>query len=160
MFQKACASCHLQPPAGSRAPDRETLRDLAPEVILTALTTGTMFRNGAELTDAERRAVAAFLAGRPVGAAPPAAAAGRCGAGPAGPLSLAGSNWNGWGASATNTRYQTGEASGLTAGSVPRLKLKWAFGFAGVSSARSQPAIVGGRVFVGSESGDLFALNA
>ena len=52
VFQKACASCHLQPPAGSRAPDRETLRDLAPEVILTALTTGTMFRNGAELTDA------------------------------------------------------------------------------------------------------------
>jgi len=161
VFQKACASCHLQPPAGSRAPDREALRELAPEVVLTALTTGTMFRNGAELTDAERRAVAAFLAGRPVGAAPPATAAGRCNAAPAASLNLTGpSNWNGWGASATNTRYQAGDASGLTADSVPRLKLKWAFGFAGVSSARSQPAIVGGRLFVGSESGDLFALNA
>src|SRR6185436_15034366 len=52
------------------------------------------------------------------------------------------------------------EASGLTADSIPRLKLKWAFGFAGVSSARSQPAIASGRLFVGSESGDLFALNA
>ena len=104
VFQKACASCHLQPPAGSRAPDREALRELAPEVILTALTTGTMFRNGAELTDAERRAVAAFLAGRAVGAAPPATAAGRCTTAPPGPPSLAGtSDWNGWGASATNT---------------------------------------------------------
>src|SRR5215208_4117839 len=103
VFQKACASCHQQPPVGSRAPDRETLRGLAPEVVLTALTTGSMFRNGAELTDAERRAVAAFLAGRPVGAAPTATAAGRCAAPPPGPLSLAGtSDWNGWGASSSN----------------------------------------------------------
>ena len=43
---------------------------------------------------------------------------------------------------------------------MPRMKLKWAFGFAGVSSARSQPAVLGGRVFVGSESGDVFALDA
>jgi polyvinyl alcohol dehydrogenase (cytochrome) len=43
---------------------------------------------------------------------------------------------------------------------IPRLKLKWAFGFAGVSSARAQPAVMGGRVFVASESGDVFALDA
>ncbi len=43
---------------------------------------------------------------------------------------------------------------------IPRLKLKWAFGFPGVSSARSQPSILGNRLFVGSESGDIFALDA
>ena len=43
---------------------------------------------------------------------------------------------------------------------IPRLKLKWAFGFPGVSSARSQPSILGQRLFVGSESGDIFALDA
>ena len=161
VFQKACASCHVQPPAGSRAPDREALRQLAPEVVLTALTTGTMFRNGAELTPAERRAVAAFIAGRPVGAASPASTTGRCNAVAPAQVSLSGaSNWNGWGASATNTRYQSRDASGLAADQVPRLKLKWSFGFPGVSSARSQPAIVSGRLFVGSESGDLFALDA
>ena len=37
-----------------------------------------MFRQGSELTDAERRAVAAFLAGRPVGTAPPPSIVGRC----------------------------------------------------------------------------------
>src|SRR4030095_10385896 len=50
--------------------------------------------------------------------------------------------------------------SGLTAATVPKLTLKWAFGFAGVTSARSQPAVIGGRVFVGSENGDVYALNA
>ncbi len=43
---------------------------------------------------------------------------------------------------------------------VPRLKLKWAFGFAGVSSARAQPAVAGGLLFVGSENGAVFALDA
>ena len=51
-------------------------------------------------------------------------------------------------------------AGGVTAPMMPRMKLKWAFGFAGVSSARSQPAVLGDRVFVGSESGDIFALDA
>ena len=72
----------------------------------------------------------------------------------------AGAHWNGWGAGVTNARFQTAEQAGITAGDVPRLKLKWAFGFPGVSSARSQPAVLGGRVFVGSESGDVFALDA
>ena len=40
------------------------------------------------------------------------------------------------------------------------LTLKWAFGFAGVNSARAQPAVAGGRLFVGSENGDVYALNA
>src|SRR5205085_1725402 len=43
---------------------------------------------------------------------------------------------------------------------MPRLKLKWAFGFPGVNSVRAQPAVVGQQLFVSSESGDLFALDA
>jgi mono/diheme cytochrome c family protein len=78
VYQKACASCHQQPAAGSRAPTREVLASIAPEAIMTALTTGNMFRQGSELTDAERRAVAGFLAGRPVGTAATAPIVGRC----------------------------------------------------------------------------------
>src|SRR5262249_43697046 len=130
VFQKACASCHAQPPADSRAPDRDALRQIAPEAILVALTSGTMFRNGAELTAAERRAVPEFLAGRPVGTPGPAPTLGRCTVAPPAAINLAAAtNWNGWGASTANTRYQSREASGLTADTVPRLKLKWAFGF-------------------------------
>ena len=161
VFQKACASCHLQPAADSRAPGRDVLALVAPEAIVTTLITGSMFRQGAELTDAERRAVAAFLAGRPVGAAAPSSTVGRCTAGPA-PLQASEltSGWNGWGAGLGNARYQPAARGGLTAATVPRLTLKWAVGFAGVNSARSQPAVIGGRLFVASESGDVLALDA
>ena len=115
VFQKACASCHLQPAAGSRAPGREVLAAIAPEAILTTLTTGNMFRQGSELTEAERRAVAAFLAGRPVGTPAPAPIVGRCAAA-APPLRAADfdNGWNGWGASAANTRYATAARTTVT----------------------------------------------
>lgn len=82
VYQKACASCHAQPTADSRAPTREALGQFAPEVIQTALTTGKMFRQGDELTDQERRAVAALIAGRPVGTAPSPSNVGRCASAP------------------------------------------------------------------------------
>jgi polyvinyl alcohol dehydrogenase (cytochrome) len=120
-----------------------------------------MFRQGSEVTDAERRAVAAYLAGRPVGAPAPASTVGRCTAAPPRLAAAAiEAGWSGWGAGATNTRYLPAARSGLSATDVPKLKLKWAFGFAGASSARAQPAVVGGRVFVGSENGDVYALDA
>jgi len=161
VFERACASCHQNPAADSRAPNRAALAQLAPETILTALTTGNMFRQGSALTDVERRAVAAFLTGRAVGTAAPLPAQGRCSVA-APPLRARDlrSGWNGWGAGVANTRYSPAATGGVTAPMMPRMKLKWAFGFAGVSSARSQPAVLGNRVFVGSESGDIFALDA
>ncbi|NIR40968.1 MAG: PQQ-binding-like beta-propeller repeat protein, partial [Actinobacteria bacterium] len=50
------------------------------------------------------------------------------------------------------------EGAGLDAGSVPGLELKWAFAFPGETIAESQPTVVGGRLFVGSRSGDVYAL--
>jgi polyvinyl alcohol dehydrogenase (cytochrome) len=161
VYQKSCASCHQAPAAGSRAPTRDVLATIAPESMLTSLTTGNMFRQGSELTEAERRAVAGFLAGRPVGTAAPAPIVGRCTATPAALQARdLETGWNGWGAGAANTRYKNAAQGGVTAAAAPKLKLKWAIGFAGVNSARAQPAIVGDRVFVGSESGDVMALNA
>jgi polyvinyl alcohol dehydrogenase (cytochrome) len=161
VFQAACASCHLMPASDSRAPTREILAQLAPETIVTALTTGSMFRQGSALTDAERRAVAGFLAGRPVGAAPVSGNVGRCAAAaPSLSAAAISAGWNGWGGTVANTRFQPAAKAGLTAATVPQLKLKWAFGFAGTTSARAQPAIAGGRLFVGSENGDLYALDA
>jgi polyvinyl alcohol dehydrogenase (cytochrome) len=161
VFEKACASCHAKPGPDSRAPTREVLRSVSPEAIVTALTVGNMFRQGSELTDAERLAVAGFLAGRPVGTAPPPSIVGRCNATPPSlQASALDAGWNGWGAGAANTRFQPAAKAGLTAANAPRLKLKWAFGFAGVNSARSQPAVLGGRLFVASDNGDVYALDA
>jgi len=61
---------------------------------------------------------------------------------------------------ATNRRFQSTAMAGLSPADVPRLKLKWAFGFAGATVAFSQPTIVHGTVFVGSEDGRVFSLDA
>jgi polyvinyl alcohol dehydrogenase (cytochrome) len=76
---------------------------------------------------------------------------------PCAPSELAG-EWNGWGRNAANTRHQTEAA--LTPENVGRLALKWAFGLPQARSVFGQPAVVGGRVYVGSDTGEVFALNA
>src|SRR6266853_5411207 len=95
VYQKSCATCHSNPTAENRAPARDTLRQFSPESILTALTTGTMFRQGYDLNDAEKRAVAEFVAGRAFGTPAPISNVGR-GTGPVHPMTdpARGSNWN------------------------------------------------------------------
>jgi polyvinyl alcohol dehydrogenase (cytochrome) len=68
--------------------------------------------------------------------------------------------WNGWGVTPANARFQSAAAAGLTVDSVRHLQLKWAFGFPGASRAFSQPAVAEGVVFVGSEGGKVYALDA
>jgi len=68
--------------------------------------------------------------------------------------------WTSWGADYANSRFQPAAMAGITAADVPRLKLKWAIGFPDTSHAWSQPTVAGGRVFVGSQGGRVFALDA
>src|SRR5262245_62032312 len=76
------------------------------------------------------------------------------------PERLDGPRWNGWGANPGNSRFQPTEMAGLTREQVPSLRLKWAFGFLGRSSAVAQPTIVGGVVFVGGGDREVYALDA
>ena len=134
------------------------LRGMSPEAILNALTNGKMQVQGSTLSDAERRAVAEFLAARPFGSEPiVAAGAGKCTTSVPKRDPAAGPSWNGWGNGVTNTRYAP--RGGLTAADLPKLKLKWAFGYANVNAARAQPAFAGGRLFVASENSEVHALD-
>jgi polyvinyl alcohol dehydrogenase (cytochrome) len=58
-----------------------------------------------------------------------------------------------------NTRFQEAVFAGLTAVELPRLKLKWAFGFPGDVASTAQPTIAAGRVFVGSQGGRVYSLS-
>ena len=42
VFQRECASCHINPPADSRAPTREALGGRTADAIVGALTDGAM----------------------------------------------------------------------------------------------------------------------
>src|SRR5262249_35114096 len=137
------------------------LRSMSPERIYTALTTGIMKSVGDTLSEADRRRVAESLAGQLLGSAAAGDAStmpNRCTNNP--PLRLEGAGWNGWGNGLANDRFQTAGAAGLSAASVARLKLKWAFGFPGGTSAYGQPTVVAGRVFVGSDIGYIYSLDA
>jgi polyvinyl alcohol dehydrogenase (cytochrome) len=163
LYRQHCARCH----DGSmpRLPSRETLRQWTPEAIDNSLSSFAMRRQGAALRPAERRAVAEYVAGAPAGSyrAPldviPRTAYCSQASKPAS-VSGGGSGWNGWGANLQNTRLQSREAAGLTTPDVPRLKLKWAFGFPGVSASGSQVTVDGGRLFVGSRNGIMYSLDA
>jgi polyvinyl alcohol dehydrogenase (cytochrome) len=157
-FTGACSSCHDTGKQG--APDRYTIGRLSPERVLMVMTTGEHAQHARELSAFQKRVVAVYLAGRPLGSAPAGDAArmkNRCENAPAfAPFKA--SEWNGWAADAANTRFQP--SPGFDAASVPALALKWAFGFPNGNSAYGQPSIVGGRVFVGSDTGYLYALDA
>jgi len=71
-----------------------------------------------------------------------------------------GPSWNGWGPDASNARFQPEQAAQIPAVQVPRLKLKWAFGFPGVKSVMGAPVVVGGRVFLGVDTGEVYSLDA
>jgi polyvinyl alcohol dehydrogenase (cytochrome) len=159
VFQRSCASCHVNPAADSRAPNPATLATFAPDAIVNALTNGSMRIQGEKLTEAERRDVAEFVTGRAVGGSSDAST-GRCASISAMSNPNSGPSWNGWGAGVANARFQPANKGGLTAADVPKLKLKWAFGFPGVLAARAQPAVAGGRLFVASENGTVYALDA
>jgi len=75
----------------------------------------------------------------------------------AGPLALGSAQWNGWGRDVENTRYQPEPA--IRATDVPKLALKWAFGFQG-SAVAGQPTVVDGRLFVASSAGRVYSLDS
>ena len=68
--------------------------------------------------------------------------------------------WNGWGAGPAQRRFQPADRARLRAADVPRLQVKWAFGFPGATSAYGQPTVVGTWLFVGSSDGTVYALDA
>jgi polyvinyl alcohol dehydrogenase (cytochrome) len=159
LFARECASCH-DGAAGSRIPSPELLRQRSPEAILSALTAGGMRPQGARLNGAERRAVAEYLTGRALGGDLTGATIGRCTSTPPLPNPSSLPSWSGWSPAVSNTRLQDARQAGLTAADVPKLTLKWAFGFPDATSAWSQPTVAGGRLFVGSQNGTVYSLDA
>lgn len=163
LYRTYCAICHEGARADAQAPSREVMKQMSAEQILQSLERGSMRRQAAERSRAQRRVLAEYVSERPLAAdsvssIPKTAFCNTTPAPSANPL--AGPAWNGWGHSITNTRFQSAEAAGMTADEASRLKLKWAFGFPGASSAGTQPVVAGGRVYVATAEGEIYVLDA
>jgi polyvinyl alcohol dehydrogenase (cytochrome) len=163
LFFENCTTCHKDASEAQKAPSQQDLMRLTPEAVLTALTSGRMAARSTNLTDAQKRLIAIYLGGRPLGSAEAGDArsmTNHCAENPEFGGVAAGSTWNGWGVDLANTRFQPTRAAGLTASDISHLKLKWAFGFPNGVHAYGQPTIAGGRVFVGSDTGFVYSLDA
>ena len=154
VFQTACSTCHKEG-SDTQAPLPGVLRRMPVQAILTALESGKMAAMGAGLSPAERAAVASYLGVAGTESLPQSA---HCSANQ--PLAKDAPSWNGWGIDPANSRFQNAKSAGLTAADVPKLKLKWAFGYPGVTTAFGTPTVFGGRVFVGAADGTVYSLNA
>jgi polyvinyl alcohol dehydrogenase (cytochrome) len=159
LFKERCANCHSGG-ADARAPAMDALRALSPQTIVEALVNGAMRVHGARMAGVERRAVAEFLTGKTISGDVTGGSSGRCASPPSSRDVNLGPRWSGWSPATSNTRSQSAAQAGITASDLPRLRLKWAFGFPDASSAWAQPTVAGGRVFVGSQNGTVYALSA
>ena len=162
-FINKCMNCHQIAKSSGRAPSRETLMKLTPEAVYMALSKGPMAEQAKDLTDDEKRAMAGFLGGRPMGSTEAGDAKNmpnHCAASsPVGDLELTPS-WNGWGNDIENTRFQPAKRAQILAEQVPQLRVKWAFGFPNGVQNYGQPTIAASRVFVASDIGYIYSLDA
>ena len=155
VYNAHCAQCH-DASTPTRVPTRSALTQLPAASIKKALDSGVMKQQGSALTEQERIDVANWLStvGRP--SQPAAAQSNSCIAGKAPSLDSP-PGWTNWGVDLQNRRYQPN--SGLTVASIPRLKLRWSFGVPKAKMMRSQPVVYRGRVYLGTNTGSVVALD-
>jgi polyvinyl alcohol dehydrogenase (cytochrome) len=156
LYKDRCGTCHDNAQSQLRMPKREEIAARTPEAVMNAMFSGAMVTQAAGLSQDEGRAIALYVTGKTFGGVTETMA-GQCTTPPQKFAPNPSADWNGWGVDPSNSRFQP--HPGLAAADVPRLKLKWAFGFPGDSSAAAQPTVVGGRVFVGSNRGTVYSLD-
>jgi polyvinyl alcohol dehydrogenase (cytochrome) len=153
LYQARCASCHDA--GGERTPRKDALIAMGPDAIVNALSRGVMRANAVGLSDDDIEAVAVYVTGHaplpPVAAGPEPNLCAH-----ADPIRLESGGWNGWSPDAANSRFQP--KPGLAAADVPKLKVKWTFAYGG--SKNTQVTAVGDRLFLGSNAGKIYSLNA
>ena len=157
VFTDRCASCHTGA-ADSRAPSPDVLRSRTPQAIVESLVNGAMRAQGSRMSGAERRAVAEFLTGRSIDGDVKGVAKGLCQGNGVQNTNLSRA-WSGWSPQTDNARFQSADSAAITAASIPKLTLRWAFGFPDASSAWAQPSVASGTVFVGSQNGTVYAIS-
>ena len=155
LYQENCGSCHNG--GVYKAPHRMFLGMMAPDAILSSMD-GIMAEQSSALTAPQKRAVAEHIAGRSLDAEivemPPPVCEDKS-------LDLSQARLQtGWGVDYRNSRFQPAASGGLTASDVLSLELKWAFAYPNAIQARSQPTVAGGTLFVGSQNGTIYALDA
>jgi len=157
LYVENCARCHDQ--NVPRAPQRFTLEQVAPQTILMAMVDGPMKAVAADLSLEQKTAIAEAITRRKIEDIDLAAAGVSCEAGQS-PF-----DWNAppvfshWGFDRNSTHHIPASIAGVSAADLPKLTLDWSFAYPTATRARSQPAVAGGALFVGSQAGLVYAFD-
>ncbi|MAT92797.1 MAG: dehydrogenase [Halioglobus sp.] len=155
LFQQHCYTCHNG--GTPKAPRLDTLMQMPREAIYAAITSGIMSSQASALS-AEERAVLADFLGVSADRERPAKPA--CNA-PPGWLDTGSTlRVEHWGMSADGRRFIPPAVAGLAREELPQLALEWAFAYPDAVRARSQPAVLGSALFVGSQGGQVYAIDS
>ncbi|MGA0558029.1 PQQ-binding-like beta-propeller repeat protein [Larkinella sp. VNQ87] len=155
VFATSCAACH-QGNATIKAPSQAVLGIMTPRAILAALETGKMRTQAGNLTADERKAVAQWLTGRVLKENALPSTAFTVFTLPKNRNGLV--TYSGWGGDLAGTGFRTEQQAGITPANVGKLRLKWAFAFPEATQMRCKPAVVGDWLVVGSQFGEVFAI--
>ncbi|MDH3641107.1 MAG: PQQ-binding-like beta-propeller repeat protein [Gammaproteobacteria bacterium] len=138
------------------------LRLMSAQSILYALTDGAMRALTQDLSIADKTRIAEHLADQRLSDLPdkianakPVACTGEAARFDMGAPPV----WPGWGLTRSNTRHIDASTTSINRSNVENLKLKWAFTFPEALRVRSQPALAGGALIVGSHNGRVYALD-
>ena len=157
LFEANCLACHAG--AMPEAPKIEALNLYSPERIYHALNSGIMSTSALMLSNQDIRQVAYYLTGKQVEDNKKQREQFLCKAGPQAAKPGTQARWTGWGGAQGNQRFQAQETI-LNPDNVNGLKLKWAFGFPETTRVRSQPTVTASFVYIGSQEGTVYALDA
>jgi polyvinyl alcohol dehydrogenase (cytochrome) len=156
LYDANCASCHNNP--ADRAPSKLALSDYNPNAIFHALDVGIMQTQAAALSVDQKILVAEYLTAENY-RRDRIERFTACSTGIA-ELDLgAASNWNGWGNDLGGQRYQSALGTAISKENIADLEVAWSLGVEGSSAARAQPAIIDGVIYMGSPSGQVYALD-
>jgi polyvinyl alcohol dehydrogenase (cytochrome) len=158
IYKERCAACH-DAPAG-RVPPISAVKAMSGEAIYMTLTRGSMKTQADGLSSAQLLALIGYIGPTGDSHAGPPDLTPTCKIGAPFTNAANSPQWNGWSNSLTNSRFQDASFARLTAADVGKLKLKWAFNLGDVTEARSQPTVVGHRVFIGASTGAVYSLDA
>lgn len=162
-YEKACAACHSDNPV-PRAPSLAQLKQMPPEKIYATQIGGLMALQASALSGIEKRALAIHLSAIPWGTLKQEKAQENLvmcdGSAATTAAAFDQPHWVGWGIDPEASHFQTAENAALTAADLANLELKWSIGFPGATTVSTQPAVVGGTLFLGSPSGAIYALDA
>ena len=157
LYARHCAACH----DGNmvRAPQRYVLENVSPSTLLSAMIDGPMREVAADLSLEQKTAVAEYIAERRITETNTADAGIAC-EGAATEFDLSKTPvFQHWGLNAGASHFMLPSVASVTGENIASLTLDWAFAYPDATRARSQPAFGADALFVGSQSGLVYAFD-